>query len=310
MRILRDLRPPSSGGWALVVGNFDGFHLGHRALIEAAKEAAREEDLLVAAATFEPHPLDYFSRIKNNKISSLREKLAFFSNADLAAAFVLRFSRRLASATAEDFAERVFAAARAVAVGENFRFGKNRVGDVDLLRKTASRRGGRVIILPLVREPESGARISSGAIRDLLAAGDFARAATFLGREWEIVTRVGRGAGLGAKLGFPTANLRLKNPPPCRGVFAARAVLEDGAGGSRRLAAAVSIGKNPTVRDSDSIKVEAHLLDFSGDIYGRRLRLIPIAKLRDERKYGGLTELRKAIAADTARCREMTAAGV
>lgn len=303
MQIIRSFAAPPKNAppLSLVVGNFDGVHIGHRYLLERAKHAGGllAADGLLAAMTFEPHPLAVLRPGKPLfRIGGLREKIRHLADGGVRRLYLLRFDKTLAAVAAEDFAELLFSrlGARRLVVGGNFRFGKGARGDCALLQRTAVRYGASVDAAPLYEW--KGKAVSSGRVRELLKLGFFADAAQLLGRDWTLCGRVCRGAGVGRTWGVPTANLRLSFVPPCGGVFAARAQV-----GGDSYAAAVSIGVNPTVQNDNIVRTEAHLLDFCGDIYGERLTLTLIEKLREEKHFPSIAALREALADDVRRVR-------
>ena len=254
--------------------------------------------------TFEPHPRAFFRPdAPGDRICGAADKLRLLKESGVSSTFVVRFNRSLAGTSAGDFASALLdgLGVRRIAVGENFRFGKNRLGDCDLLRSECDKRGAEFVSLPLAKL--NGVAVSSGRVRDALLRGDFAAAAELLGRAWTMRGRVVRGAGYGRRLGFPTANLFLPFSPPVRGVFAAWACIGDAGGDEAQssgewIPAAVSVGVNPSVAGCGGLKTEAHLPGFAGDLYGRRLTLRPVARLRDEAKYESEAALREAIAGD------------
>ena len=309
MRIFRDCKSDDSARLALAVGNFDGVHLGHRALIARLKELADARNLAAAAVTFEPHPLEFFKpQTPHPRLTTLREKMLKLRALGISRVYALPFNARLAATSAEEFAEKLLSAgAKLFLVGEDFRFGAGRKGDADFLAKMAANQGAEVLRMPSVADSDGG-RISSACARRLLASGDFSAAAKILGEPFCISGRVIRGDGVGgSRLGFPTANLHRRCFSPCAGIFAARAKI---GGDKKPIPAAVSIGIRPTVNSSVNSAaqipiVEAHLLDFSGDLYGKRMSLEFVEKLRDEIRYKNLDDLAAAIAEDVRRIAEI-----
>ncbi|MGI9297867.1 MAG: riboflavin biosynthesis protein RibF [Gammaproteobacteria bacterium] len=298
MRILRDLPRPGETGapLALCVGNFDGVHRGHRTLADLVRRRAADDNLQSAVLSFEPHPLAVLGGKPVRRLGGAGEKITYLS--DINILYLLRFTKQFSSQSAEEFAALLFSRLRAkyVAAGENFRFGRGRRGDLSLLRREGKRYGAEVAGVPL--QTIDGAAISSGRIRECLRRGDFTAAAALLGRPWILRGRVIRGRGLGRTLGYPTANLNLHFLPVCEGIFVAAAFLD-----GKILPAALSIGGNPTVGGGE-LRAEAFLPDFSGDLYGRRLVVRPLHKLRDEQKFADTAELRAAMAADVSQVRE------
>lgn len=267
---------------SVAVGTFDGVHRGHLRVIETARRAG----LRPAVVTFDPHPRAVLGG-RVELLASLERRLELFADAGVEDALVLTFDEELASLSAEEFAAQMLRGigAETIAAGETFRFGRGREGDLDLL----ARLGFDVRRVPLVEH------VSSSRIRELLHAGEPERAATLLGRPPEVEGIVVRGDGRGRELGFPTANLDLPEEllVPPDGVYA-------GWAGDRR--AAVSIGTNPHFDGVDR-RVEAHLLDFDGDLYGERLVVEIWSPIREQRRFESLDELVAAIGDDVDRTR-------
>jgi riboflavin kinase/FMN adenylyltransferase len=292
----------SPGGWAVTIGNFDGVHRGHRALLDRVVAAGRERNLGSCVLTFEPHPREFFApTAAPARLSRLRDKLELMAAAGIGRVHVARFDARLAGLSAEAFVDDYLLRglqARWLLVGRDFRYGKGRVGDFPLLERTGARRGFAVEAMPDVLG--DGERVSSSAVRAALAAADFARAERLLGRRYSISGRVAHGEKLGRELGCPTANIVLRRAPPLSGVYVVEAVIEEG-GRSRRGVA--SVGRRPTVNPTARPLLEVHLFDLDEDLYGKHLRVSFLAKLRDEEKYPDLERLKRAIAADVAAAR-------
>ena len=294
---------PGTGRHALTVGNFDGVHLGHRAMLERVVAGARALRAASCVLTFEPHAREFFAPDRApTRLTRLRDKLELFAEAGIERAHVARFDARLAGVAAERFVDEVLLAGLGAVwllVGRDFRFGARRAGDFALLERMAHERGFALEAMADVTL--AGARVSSSGVRGALAAGDLARAAQLLGRRFTMSGRVAHGERLGRQLGFPTANIVLRRRPPLAGVFVVEAELEET---HARLRGAASVGRRPTVRDNASPLLEVHLLDFDAPIYGRHLRVTFLEKLRDEEKYDGMEALRTAIARDVNRTRE------
>jgi riboflavin kinase/FMN adenylyltransferase len=282
---------------ALTVGNFDGIHRGHQAMLQRLLAGARTRGLQTCVLTFEPHPREFFAaQAAPTRLTSLREKLELLAAHGVARTHVQRFDRAFASLAPEAFAEQVLAKrlkAQWLLIGEDFRFGAKRAGDVPLLKELGRRHGYQVEILPVVAR--AGARVSSSAVRAALAAGDLARAEELLGRPYSISGRVVHGRKLGRELGFATANVQLKhNRPPLSGIYAVRV---HGVGPSSRPAVA-SLGVRPTITASGRAVLEVHLFDFSADLYGAHMRVEFLHKIRDEEKYSDLAALKAQIERD------------
>jgi riboflavin kinase/FMN adenylyltransferase len=285
---------------ALTIGNFDGVHRGHQAMIAKVREQARERGLQSCVLTFEPHPREFFERRAGaqspTRLTSLREKLELLDSLEVERVHIERFSARFAALSPEAFVRDVLAAtlrARWVLVGGDFRFGARRAGDISELRSRGSAAGYELDVMePVMLQ---SVRVSSGAVRQALASGELARARALLGRPYSISGRVVHGDKLGRKLGFATANIQMKhNRAPFTGIFAVRL---HGADAGPRTGVA-SLGVRPTVKTGGAIVLEVHVFDFSGELYGRHVRVEFLHKIRDEAKYEDLQTLRAQIAHD------------
>ncbi len=299
MRIFRRLPASADDGIALTIGNFDGVHRGHQAMLSRLTEAAEDLALPSAVLTFDPHPREFFAHESAPpRLSTLRAKLERFASIGVDRVYVARFDSRLASLTPEAFIDDVLVrrlGTRWVLVGEDFRFGKGRSGDIGTLRTAA-----RTFSVEAMRTVAvEGERASSSAVRHALAAGNLGHAAAMLGRPFAIGGRVAHGAKLGRNLGFPTANLRLPRKPPVSGVFAVRVHGLDAAPHS----GVASVGVRPTVEATGEPLLEVFILDFDDVIYGRRVVVEFLHKLRDEARYPDLDALAHQIRADVAQAR-------
>jgi len=288
---------------ALTIGNFDGVHLGHQAMLERVNRTARERGLVSCVMTFEPHPREFFAPDKApTRLTSLREKLELLAGLGVEQLLVCRFDYDFARIAADEFIVRFVVTAldaRWVLVGDDFRFGARRLGDFDLLAAAGRRHGFEVERMQSYAV--SGVRVSSTAVRERLGAGDMDGAAALLGRPYSISGRVVHGDQLGARLGFPTANVRLQhNRPPVMGIFA----VDVGGLGPAPLPGAASLGVRPTVRSDATPVLEVHLFDFDRDVYGQRVQVRFFKKLRDEEKFPDLETLRAAIGRDVAVARK------
>ena len=286
------------GRCALTIGNFDGVHRGHRALVDRVIARAREAKLTSCVLTFEPHPREFFAgEAAPARITRLRDKLDLLSQAGVERVHVARFDARFAALPPERFVEDVLIGGlgmRALIVGRDFRYGAKRAGDFAALEVAARRHG---FALEAMDDVEfEGRRVSSSAVRAALKAGDLRGAERLLGHPYTISGRVAHGAKLGRGLGFPTANIVLRRPPPIAGIFV---VEVDGFG--RGVA---SVGRRPTVNPVAIPLLEVHLFDRDEDLYGEHLRVRFLKKLRDEEKYDGLPALQAAIARDARQARE------
>ncbi|MGE5171106.1 MAG: bifunctional riboflavin kinase/FAD synthetase [Rudaea sp.] len=298
MRVQRDLT--SAGPVALTIGNFDGVHRGHQAMLTRLVEAAEDLGLPPAVLTFEPHPREFFApQTAPARLSVLRSKLDLFRAYGVAIAFVARFDARLASLSADAFVAEVLERrlrTRWLLVGADFRFGKGRSGDLAFLR--ASTRAFSVEAMGTI--VVDGERASSTAVREALLGGDLAHAGRLLGRNYAISGHVGHGDKLGRSLGFPTANLPLRHTPPITGIFTARV---HGLPGGPRDGVA-SVGVRPTVHDDGRPVAEVYLLDFDDTIYGKRITVEFLQKLRDEERFADVGALTREMRRDVARARD------
>lgn len=290
----------------LAVGVFDGMHLGHRAVLETALEESRRLGATAVALSFDPHPAtvlrpDAVPRLLTPTPQKLRlmERLGFHH------ALVVRFDAEFAAKSAEDFVSRLVAAARPLAgicIGEGWRFGHRRLGDADLLRRIGSEKNfiTREVSAVLV----DGAVVSSTLIRKAIAEGRLAEAARLLGRDYSLTGTVLHGAGLGSKIGFPTANIAtdsLQLPP--NGVYAVDALI-----GDDHFHGVANLGVRPTLGTESNRLLEVHLFDFTGDLYGCDLEVRLVEFLRPEKKFASLDDLRAEISRDSVAARELLAA--
>jgi riboflavin kinase/FMN adenylyltransferase len=289
-------------GSVVCIGAFDGLHLGHRALVRHAVSRARALGLPSVALSFEPLPREFFANAaRPPRLTLPRAKFEGLCVLGVDLVGLLRFDATLAAMSAEDFVRDVLIArlgAREVWVGPGFRFGRDRHGDLGTLQALGAAHGFAAHAIDPVGDDS---RISSTRIRTALAAGDFATAARLLGRPFAIGGRVVRGNRLGRTLGFPTANLRFGGrTPPLSGIFAVRV---HGVGPEARLAVA-SFGTRPTVGGGEPL-LEAHLFDFDGDLYGRRIEIEFVARLRDEETFPDLPALVAQMQRDAVQARTL-----
>jgi riboflavin kinase/FMN adenylyltransferase len=297
MQIFRTIPAQTSHSRVLAIGNFDGVHLGHRALLERLAADARRLGLPPAVMTFEPHPRELFAPDQAPaRLTSLREKLALLDSCGIEEVFLLHFSRKLAGLTAEAFIERGLVqglGVRHLIIGDDFRFGKGRAGDFAMLQAAGQQHGFGVEAMHTIEI--NGERVSSSAVRDVLGQGDLEHAARLLGRPYSISGRVIHGNKIGRKLGFPTANIQLKRKRVAlTGVFAATVSGLD----KRFLPGAASLGVRPTLGQGLRPVLEVHLFDFDREIYGSHVSVHFLHKLRDEAKYDSLEALTAQITRD------------
>lgn len=293
------------GRCVATIGKFDGVHLGHQLILDQLQEQAREKDLPALVIVIEPHPEEFFAGADGDSPARLmdkREKLRLLEECGLDFCFVLRFDAEMSRTSAEDYVRRILVEGLGVAaliVGDDFRFGYRRTGDFALLERKG-REFDFSVHRTLAREVE-GARVSSTLVRQNLARGDFAMAGKLLGRPFSIRGTVARGEQLGAKLGFPTCNIELPHRRiPLHGIYACVTKTPGG-----EYPAAVSIGYRPTVTDSGKPVLEAHLLDFEGELYGQTIEVVFRQKIREEEKFASMEELRRQIAADVEKIRRV-----
>lgn len=293
MRIHRDPYAAAISPSSVVsIGNFDGLHLGHQALLQRCRQHLRPHQDL-AVVTFDPLPRYHFDRASAPpRLTGPGQRLALLARAGVDLTWMMRFNARLAAMPASEFVMQVLVhglAASHVVVGDDFRFGRGREGTLDLLRSLGERHGFAVDVhAPVVVD---GQRVSSTAIRAALAAGDLRQAECWLGRPYSLCGRVVRGRQVGRTLGYPTANVRTADGKcPLSGVFAVRARLRaPGADGPWQDGVA-NLGVRPAVGGGEPL-LEVHLFDFHGDLYAQRLETRLIGKLRDERNFDSLEAL-------------------
>ncbi|HUH91104.1 MAG TPA: bifunctional riboflavin kinase/FAD synthetase [Lysobacter sp.] len=309
-RLFRDIEGEARcpHGSVVCIGAFDGLHLGHQVLVRRAVARARALDVPAVALSFEPLPRELFARgVPPPRLLSPRAKAEGLFGLGIDQVGLLRFKAKMASVSAEDFVRQVLVrllAAREVWVGPGFQFGKGRGGDLALLQQMGADEAARphgfvaTAIEPVLLD---GERVSSTRIREALQAGDFTMASRLLGRPYAIGGRVVRGAQLGRTLGFPTANLRFAGKtPPLSGIYATRV---HGIGDTSRPSVS-SLGTRPTVDGTEPL-LEAHLFDFDGDLYGRRIEVEFVAKLRDEETFDDLPALTAQMHRDAAQARAL-----
>lgn len=292
---------------ALAIGNFDGVHLGHQALLARLRAAATRLDLDSAVMSFEPHPRAFFAQMLGDiskaptRIANLRDNLNSLNEAGVDRVIVEHFNAHFAALSPQDFIQKVLVEGLHVKwllVGEDFRYGAKRAGDIAMLTQAGKHFGFEVETLAAVQD--QGVRISSSAVRTALAAGDFSGAKNLLGRHYFISGHVVHGQKLGRTLGFPTLNLRVAHHRPAvQGIF----IVQVHGLAEHPLPAVASLGIRPTVDDSGRVLLETHVFDYSGDAYGKLIQVEFLEKLRDEEKYIDLPTLTAAIERDAAQAR-------
>lgn len=286
---------------AATIGNFDGVHRGHLAVLQRLQAAAGERGMPAVVVTFEPHPREYFAAdaAAPARITGLRDKLLALEQAGVERVLCLKFGQRLAVMEAEEFVREVLVArlgVRFLLVGDDFRFGRGRRGDYALLERAAANHGFDLTRTPTVAM--NNGRVSSTAVREALEAGNLELAAQLLGRTYRISGRVVRGDRLGRRLGWPTANIPLhRRRPPIEGIFTVRVRGLDGT-----PVGVASVGDRPSV-DGRQIVLEVHLLEFKGDLYGRHIEVEFLRRLRGQLRFGSLAALSEQIARDVEEAR-------
>lgn len=302
MKIIRDISnlKDCDKGAVVAIGNFDGFHCGHLAILAKAAQIAKETDRPLAMMSFEPHPRVFFGGKEAGglRIYSLRDKLQMAKELGVQLMFMVRFNQHFSSLSAEEFISEVLfkkLAASHVITGEDFCFGKGRRGDKDLLTSEAKRLGFSYTPYPRV-DSENGEKIASSTIREHLAKGEVREAASLLGRNYHIAGRVVHGKKLGRDLGFPTANITPRELfLPKFGVYAVCCILEDG----ELLNGVANLGIKPSVGVFTPC-LEVHLFDINQDLYGKRMRVEFMEFIRPEQKFASLSELKTQIEQDIA----------
>ena len=295
MQIFRHIPATLQSPCALAIGNFDGLHLGHQALLSKLIQVAKTQHLNSAVITFEPHPREFFTpESAPTRLCSLREKLEHFAAAGVERVYVCRFNQSFAKVTADEFMQNILRHAlntQAVLVGEDFRFGAKRAGSIQDFVQS----GFNLISLPQVDSSQGnneGTRVSSTRVRMALAAGNLQEASSLLGRPYSMSGKVVHGAKRGRELGYPTANVHMRHERPAlSGVYAVKL---DG------LPSVANLGIRPTIVGVPKLLLEVHVLDFSEDLYGQHVRVEFLHKIRDEMKFDSLDALKTQIGKDVA----------
>ena len=271
----------------VTIGNFDGVHLGHQALLTEVKKRAHDLKLESAVITFEPNPKDYFSQNKpQTRISSLREKIELFNEIKIDRVHIIKFNQEFSKVTANEFISVLIKQLKVkeIVVGEDFCFGRGREGSIKQLSASSMKLNIKNKILM------DGKRISSTLIRNLLANDKLDQANKYIGRPYSISGKVVHGEKRGRKIGFPTANIHMRhNRPPLKGVFAVKFQNHFGV---------ANLGIRPSIKGEKKLQLEVHLLNFSSDLYGQHVSVIFLKKLRDEKKFKSLEELKEQIKLD------------
>jgi riboflavin kinase/FMN adenylyltransferase len=305
--VFHDL-PPGAASFSrtvVTIGNFDGVHLGHRAILARVRQRAQELEAQSVAVTFDPHPLKVLRpEASLPLLTTPEQKISLMTASGLDAVVVLPFTREFAALPAREFVQRYFLErlkVREVVVGHDYCFGRGREGNIDLLKEMGQQHGFTVQVVWAVET--DGAVVSSSLIRAMLRLGKVEEASRLLGRPYGVAGRVVAGKGRGAKLlGIPTANIRPENELlPATGIYAVRVRR-----GEEILPGAANIGTAPTFENGE-FTLEVHLLDFSGDVYGEELGVEFVARLREERRFPSIEALAAQIRADIAAAREVLA---
>lgn len=279
MRFIRNITdfPSLPGDTSVAIGNFDGVHLGHQKILSVLIAEAKKKGLIPVVLTFSPHPKKVVGRGQIDMLQSLEQRLREIGRFPIYEVFILKFDMKLAHRTARDFIENIVLnplRAKEIVVGENFCFGRNREGCTETLREFAKELGFSVCSVPPVSV--GGAVVSSSNIRRLLREGEVEKAATFLGRNYEIEGEVIKGNSRGRALGFPTANIETSNEITPEGVYLSEFYLEE-----RKFPSLTNIGTRPTFRQKHR-NIESYILRFDEDLYGKRIRIRFLKKIRDE----------------------------
>lgn len=310
MQIVRegDGGVPEGTSTALTIGAYDGIHRGHQLILSNVATLAKERGLATAVVTFDVHPATVLRpESAPLLLTSTEQRLQLFEEAGVDYLYLVHFTPERSQTDDADFAEQVFVdalRANVIVVGSDFHFGRKRSGNVETLTELGKKRGFEVIGLDLLADPGTTEHISSTAIRRALAGGNVASAAEMLGRNYEIRGEVIGGDQRGRTIGFPTANIPVNKRTawPADGVYAGWAVLEDG----ERHGCAINIGKRPTFHQhAEHSLLEAHLLNFSGDLYGQDLRIEFVEFLRSEQRFDGIDALQAQLETDIANANEI-----
>ncbi len=295
MRVIRGFEnlPSFSKQSVVTLGNFDGVHEGHRSILNLVTRKAKESGLISIVLTFSPHPEKILGKKRVKLIQTLDQRLAEIRKFGLDVALVIPFDKEFSGLTAREFVRKILInllKARVVVVGENFRFGRNRVGNSRLLYQLSSEYDFQVISLPSVTK--EGYSVSSSLIRNLLQEGQIEQANLLLARFYEISGEVFRGQSRGKSIGFPTANVRTPNEIVPRGVFITVVVID-----GKTWQSLTNIGRRPTFRQKDII-IESYILDFNENLYGKKITIQFVKKIREEMKFTTPEELTDQIQKD------------
>ena len=296
--------PKPRSGCAVTIGKFDGVHLGHQLILDQLKSQAMESDLASLVIVMEPHPEEFFTRHSDQRflrLNTIQEKLQLLETVGVDFVYQLNFDEQTSEITAESYIKDFLVdglGIRAMIIGDDFRFGKDRLGDYSLLEEYGEEYNYRLI--KTATYEQNGHRISSTFVREQLLSSNFDLVTKILGRPYSISGTVARGQQLGSSLGFPTCNLDPGfNRISLRGVFACEVKL-----GQRILQAAANFGYRPTVSGETNVLLEVHILDFSEDVYGQLIEVMFRKKIRDELKFDGVDALKTQIGIDVKEVRK------
>ena len=286
MQVFRHINQKYSPSF-LTIGNYDGIHLGHQAILKKLISESKSNNILSSVMTFEPHPREFFSpKLAPKRIISLREKLEYFDELKIDHVFIVNFNDEFSRKSYLDFIEilKKNIQAKKIIIGNDFRFGKQREGNIDKLIDNS------VDVCVMNKIEYKGERVSSTIIRDSLAAGDLERAAMLLGRSYSISGKVVHGDKRGREIGFPTANIHMfHNRPPLKGVFAVKL---------NNMYGVANLGVRPTIAGFSKLNLEVHLFNFSKNIYGKHAHVTFLKKIRDEKKFEDIDALKRQIQID------------
>jgi len=296
MQVITELRKNIFPASSLALGVFDGVHTGHRSVIAQAVKKAGELGILSAIVTFSCHPRCIITGAMPQMITPLDEKLELFSELGVDATVILNFNEEFAKMTAEEYVKNILEGCfnvKSLSVGYNHQFGSDKKGTSDFLRQYCSEQGILLNIIPPVKI--NSHVVSSSVIRGFITSGDVASAQEFLGRPFKVTGKVVEGQQLGRQIGFPTANLLVNEDLilPLRGVYSGTVRIDD-----EEFRAVINVGRRPTVGDLEKDLVEAHLLNFNRDIYGKTIEVYFLERIRDEKKFESLDELKTQIERD------------
>ena len=301
MQVFRHLPTQKCKPIALAIGNFDGLHLGHQALLHQLCETAVAKNLMPAVMTFEPHPREFFTPLNAPaRLSNLREKLELFQQAGVEKVFVCAFNKRFAAITVPGFLAilREKLNANTILVGEDFKFGAKRAGNINDFKVA------NFDLISMPRVDFNSERVSSTRVRDALFSGNLSLAAALLGRNYSVSGKVVHGAKRGRELGFPTANIHMRHEWPARPTFPLSGVYAVKLDGLNSVA---NLGVRPTIAGVPKLLLEVHVLDFNADLYGKHVHVEFLHKIRKEMKFESLDALKTQIAADVVVARDFFA---